>query len=144
MATRREQITARFTAALVGTTDAGQSVFRSREAVIRKQACPAIVCMPDNEQSQRAGDHTDRHQYTLAMNVFARGDPWDQLADRIAEQAHRVLLSDADLAALATDIRLVSTDYESEEADRTAGTLVARYLITYLARARDIALPPAP
>lgn len=142
MATLREQITARMVAALNGATSAGNSVYRSREASISRGMTPAIVCMPDGEQDQRLGQVVDRHEYVVKVAIFTRGDPWDQIADQIAEVAHRALLADAQLQALSTDIRKISTDYESEEADRTAGTLSARYRITYLSKASDIAAAP--
>lgn len=142
MATLREQILARALVALTGATSAGANVFRSRENSITRAITPAIVLMPDGEQDQRLGNFTDLHQFTINVAIFTRGDPWDQLADGIAEVAHRVLVNDAPLLALATDVRKVSTDYESEEADRTAGTLSARYRITYLSKAADIAAAP--
>ena len=142
MATLREQILARALVALTGTTSAGSNVYRSREASITRSLTPAIVLMPDGEQDQRFGNFTDKHEFTVNMAIFTRGDPWDQLADSIAEVAHRVLVNDAPLLALSTDVRKVSTDYESEEADRTAGTLSARYRITYLSKSADIAALP--
>jgi len=142
MTTLREQITARMVVALTGTTTAGANVYRSRESSISRGLTPCIVCMPDGEQSQRIGALTDRHEYVVNVAIFTRGDPWDQIADAIAEAAHRVLMADQPLQALATDIRKISTDYESEEADRTAGTLSARYRITYLSKASDIAAAP--
>lgn len=142
MATIREQITARMVVALLGATAAGSSVYRSRENSITRALVPAIVCMPDGEQDQRMGQFTDRHEYVVNVAIFTRGDPWDQIADAIADVAHRTLIADAPLQALATDIRKISTDYESEEADRTAGTLSARYRITYLSKSSDISAPP--
>jgi len=140
--TLREQITARAAAALTGATAAGSNVYRSREASIARGITPAIVCLPDGEQDTRVGSYTDKHDYTLNVAIFVRGDPWDQVADQVAEVAHRVLMSDAQLLALVVDVRKVSSDYEGEEADRTAGTLSARYRFTYLSKAGDISLAP--
>lgn len=141
MTTLREQITARITAALTGATAAGAHVYRSREASISRDLTPAIVVMPDSERDSSFG-MADRHEYIVNIAIFTRGDPWDFVADQVAELAHRVLMSDAQLQSLSTDIRKVSTDYESEEADRTAGTLSARYRIIYLTKASDIAAAP--
>ena len=142
MATLREQILARALVALTGTTSAGAHVYRSRENSISRDLTPAIVLMPDGESDQRVGAFADRHEFTINVAIFTRGDPWDQIADGIAEAAHRILVNDSGLLALATDVRKISTDYESEEADRTAGTLSARYIVTYLSRSADIALLP--
>lgn len=142
MATLREQILARALVVLTGTTPAGASVFRSRESSITRDMVPAIVLMPDGEQDQRMGGDTDRHEFTINVAIFTRGDPWDQMADGVAETVHRLLLGDPVLKAMSTEVRKTSTDYESEEADRTAGTLSARYRITYLSKAGDIAAVP--
>lgn len=142
MTSLREQILARIAAALTGTTPAGGNVFRSRETSIARGVSPAIVVMPDSEQDQRVGQATDRHELTIKVAIFVRGDPWDQLADAIATPAHQVLMADAPLAALVVDVRKNSTDFQAEEADRTAGTLSMYYQITYLTRAADISAAP--
>lgn len=142
MASLREQILARCQAALLNATPAGANVFRSREISINRAVSPSIVVMPDGESSTRKGQFADQHALLVKICIFVRGDPWDQLADPLAVAAHQVLMSDAPLAALAVDVRKVGTDFEAEEADRTAGTLTARYAITYLSSARDIAAAP--
>lgn len=142
MASLRELITARAAACLVGVTAAGNNVFRSREAAISRDITPAIVVMPVNEDVRRMGTFTDVHELTLAIEVFTRGDPWDSLADTTAEVLHKVLVADPVILSYQADIRRVSTDYESQEADRTAGVLSAIYQITYLAKAADVAANP--
>lgn len=142
MPSLRAQIMAQAVVALTGATDAGAHVYRSREVSIARELTPAIVVMPDGEQSQRMGDGVDRHEFLVVLAIFTRVDPWDAVADVVAEQAHRVVMADPTLLAMAIDIRKVSTDYEAEEADRTAGTLSARYRFTYLSRAGDIAAAP--
>lgn len=142
MSTLREQILASAVTALTGATAAGANVFRSREVALHRGVTPAIVVTPGGESDQRMGQHTDRHVLTVHLAIFVRGDPWDQLADAVAEPAHRTLVRAPGLLALATDIRKVSTDYQAEEADRTAGALVSHYEFTYLTRADDIAAAP--
>ena len=88
------------------------------------------------------GQATDRHELTVNVAIFVRGDPWDQLADAIATPAHQVLMTDAALAALVVDVRKVSSDFQAEEADRTAGTLSTHYHLTYLTKAADISAAP--
>ena len=142
MTTLREQITARVTSVLVGATPAGANVYRSRETSITRNLTPAIVVMPDSEQDERMGGFADKHQYTLAIEVFTRGDPWDTAADATAEALHKVMVADPQIRAFALDVRKISTEYESQEADRTAGTLTARYVITYITRSDDLAAQP--
>lgn len=138
----REQIIARAAAALMGATPAGANVFRSREVSLTREQMPAITVLFDGEQTTRMGQHTDRNEMTLKVAIFSRGDPWDQLAEPVDAEAHRVLFADAQLAALVSDIRRTGTEPESEEADRTAGTLSVRYQITFLTRAGDPSRAP--
>lgn len=142
MASLRELITARATVCLVGVTPAGSNVFRSREAAITRGMTPAIVVMPVDESMRRMGSYTDAHELKLAIEVFTRGDPWDQLADATAEIVHRVLVADPVIQSYQADVRRTTTDYESQEADRTAGVLTCLYTITYLAKAADVAANP--
>lgn len=143
MTTLREQITAQTVAALMNATPAGANVFRSREVSITREMTPAIVVMPESLQTSRMGQGTDRHELVLVLEVFARGDPWDSIADATAEVAHRVMMKDPTIRVYALDVRRVSADYEAQEADRTAGTLSARYAITFLTRSDDLASQPA-
>lgn len=142
MSTVRELITARTAACLVGVTPAGANVFRSREASITRALTPAIVVMPVDETVRRMGSFTDAHELTLAVEIFTRGDPWDSLADATAEVVHRVLVADPTIQSYQADVRRTQTNYESQEADRTAGVLTCLYAITYLAKAADVAANP--
>ena len=99
--------------------------------------------MPESLHTSRMSQKTDRHELILRLEIFVRGDPWDALADTVAEVAHRVMMKDPTIRVYALDVRRVSADYEAQEADRTAGTLSARYAITFLARSDDLASQPA-
>lgn len=143
MPAQREAILARVATLLVGATPAGSNVFRSREVAITKAMTPAITVLFDGEASSRVmGQHALKHEMTLLLAVFVRGDPWDQLATLVDEAAHRALMADAPLQALLADLLRLSSDPEAEEADRTAGTLNLRYRLTFLTSSADIALPP--
>ena len=135
----REQILARMAALLTGTTPAGANVFRSREVSITRAVSPAIVVMPDAEEDSAFSQLTDHHRLDVGVVIFTRGDPWDSLADPIALAAHQLICTDVTLRALAVgDIRKHSSLWNAEEADRTAGSLVMKYRITYLTQATDI------
>lgn len=137
MSTLRELIVARAEACLVGTTPAGANVFRSREVSITRDLTPAIVVMAGDESCRRLGSFTDVHELPLNVEIFTRGDPWDLLADPVAEVVHRVLVTDPVIQGYGADVRLTSKTPESQEADRTAGVLTCLYTITYLAKAAD-------
>lgn len=142
MSSRREQILARIQAALIGNTPAGANVFRARENAITRAMTPAITVLYDGQNTTRMGQATDKQEMRVKVAIFVRGDPWDQVMDPIDVAAHAVIMSDAPLAALAVDIRRDDDNPESEEADRTAGTLSVIYRVTYLNRAADIAAAP--
>ena len=142
MASLREQILARVAAALTSAAPGGATIFRSREASITKAQTPAITVLFAGETDTRMSAYVDKHLLRATLAIFVRGDPWDTLADGVAEPMHRVVMADAPLQALVLDIRKVESTPESEEADRTAGTLSCHYEITYLTRAGDIAAAP--
>jgi hypothetical protein len=142
VASLREQITTQVVQALQGVTPAGANVFRSREVSITRDMTPAIVVMPESVQTRRAGQTTDRHELILSVETFVRGDPWDSIAEATAEVAHRVLMKDPVLRGYIADIRRISADYQAQEADRTAGTLLARYAIVFMTRSDDLAIQP--
>ena len=132
---------ARIALALLGNTDAGANVTRSREVSITRAQAPAIVVMPGSNTLQRMATQVDRNHFTVRVEIFVRGDPWDSLAAPIDAAVHRLLMSDAALAVLLADLRRTNEDFESMEADRTAGTLTLTYVATWLASAADISQP---
>lgn len=137
-----EQIRARMAVALSGNTPAGASVFRAREVSITRAVCPAIVIMAEKEEDKPFSTEIDEHLVTVNLEVFVRGDVWESLADAIATPLHKILLTDAPLAALVTRIRKTSSVWEAQEADRTAGVLTLGYTVRYLSSATDISATP--
>lgn len=137
----RERVMARMVAALLGNTSAGANVTRSREISITRAQAPAIVVMPGSNSLQRMATQVDRNHFTVKVEIFTRGDPWDSLAAAVDTAVHKLLMGDAALAALLADLRRTNEDFESMEADRTAGTLTLTYVATWLASAADISQP---
>ena len=137
----RERVMARMVAALLGNTPAGANVTRSREVSISRAQSPAIVVMAASNSLQRMATQVDRNHFTVKVEIFTRGDPWDILAAPLDTAVHRVLMADALLAGLLADLRRTNEDFESMEADRTAGTLTLTYVATWLASAADISQP---
>lgn len=142
MASLREQLLTRVQAALVAAAPLGgvqaSAIFRSREVSLTRATSPAIVVMPVNADFTRLATAVDRVQCEFALEIFVRGDPWDSLADPIDVAAHATLMADAPLAALISDLRRTGETFEAQEADRTAGTLTARYRATFLTQAGAI------
>jgi hypothetical protein len=133
-----EQILVRMLAVLLNSTSAGTNVYRSLEVAITPDITPAIVIIPEEESDSVFSASADLHDYMVNVEISARGDPWDISANKVAGELHKVLMSDAQLAALVTRIRKTSSKWEGEEADKTAGVLSMKYRITYLTSANDI------
>jgi len=144
MSSIREQILERVFTLLAGATPAGGNVFRSREVSITRAVTPSIVLMPQTDPVERMGQFTDHHRLEFSLEIFVRGDPWDQLADPVWVAAHALLMSDAILGTLVADIRHLGCEFEGQEADRTAGTLTASYQAIYLTNAADVSVGPKP
>lgn len=143
MASFREQILARMQAALLaGSTGAGSNIFRDRETAITRAVSPAIVLMPQTEDAEEFGQAAQHLRFMVAVEIFVRGDPWSQLADPIAVAVQQIFMSDAPLAALVSRLRYRSATWNGEEADHTAGVLVASYEVHYLAKATDPSAAP--
>jgi hypothetical protein len=141
MASLREQVLARVAAALSAAAPGGAGVSRSREVSITRAQTPAIVVMARSNALNRMASRVDQNQFDLALEIFVRGDPWDSLADPVDLAAHAVLMTDAPLQLLVSDVRRTSEVFDSQEADQTAGVLTVHYRVTFLTLAADISKP---
>jgi hypothetical protein len=135
----REQAMARIAAALTAAAPGGAQVMRSRETAITRALSPAIVVMAGNTTTVRQATGADRNQFECLLEIFVRGDPWTTLADVVDVAMHPVIMTDATLATIVSDVRRTAESFESTEADRTAGALTVHYQLTYLTHALDIA-----
>ena len=139
---RREQILARIATLLTGATPAGANVFRARETSITRAVSPSIVVLYAGGKSVTRLQGVDRHEITVQLAIFVRGDPWDQLADAVDVPAHALVMGDATLTAMGVQLFREPDQVEAQEADRTAGTLVVPYRTVFLTRANDITAAP--
>lgn len=138
MSSLREQALSRIAAALLAAAPGGAVVFRDRETSITRSQSPAIVVMPKSNGLTRTASAVDKNQFELNLEIFVRGDPWSSLADPIDLAAHAVLMTDASLWTLVSDVRRISENFDSLEADRTSGTLTVCYRLTFQTNALDI------
>lgn len=141
MATLQEQILARLVAALTGTPGVA-SVGRSRKVGVDRDETPALIVRPEPTQDERMGQLADKHLFDALVIVHVRADPWDQAADPIVDAVHKTVMTDAQIKAIATDVRRVSCEPEDLEADATAGQYSLRYRFTYLTRADNLSAQP--
>jgi hypothetical protein len=134
MPSLREQILAAAQTALNAAAPGGALVFRSRETSITRDKTPAIVISPGANERTRQSDTLDKNSFIFKAEIFVRGDPWDQLADAVDVPMHVALMTNQSLSALCV-LRRTSEDFESVEADKTAGTLTATYRATFISSA---------
>jgi hypothetical protein len=134
MSSIREQILTTAHAALVSAAPGGAFVFRSRETSITREKTPAIVISPSGQETTPQSDTLDKNIFSFKVEVYVRGDPWDQFADAIDVPMHATLMSNAALKSLCV-LRRILSEFESVEADKTAGTLTATYRATFITSA---------
>ena len=115
-------------------------VFRSRELAIVRGEAPCIVVLLGAEETAALSDDVDDNRLTVDIEISVRGDPFDQLGDPVAVDVHRLLRSDAGLAALVAAVRRKGRSWEAEEADSTAGCLTMKYELRYLSDANDMTM----
>lgn len=134
MSSLREQVLTAVCAVLTSAAPGGASVFRSRETSITRDKTPAIVISPGANERTRQSDTLDKNSFIFKAEIFVRGDPWDQLADAVDVPMHAALMTDTGLSGMCV-LRRTLEDFESVEADKTAGTLTATYRATFISSA---------
>jgi hypothetical protein len=97
-----EQILARAAAALTGSTPAGARVFRDREIGLTRGDTPAIVISAKDEPAEPFGDFVDHNALEAEFQVYARGEPWETVADSVYAPMHAIVTTDAQLLALCS------------------------------------------
>lgn len=115
-------------------------VFRSRELAVQRDETPCIVVLLADEATVVFGEDVDDNRLIVDLEVSVRGDPFDQLADPIVVDAHRLLRADAGLRSIVTSVRRKERTWTAEEADATAGCVKLKYELRYLSDVNDMTL----
>lgn len=140
MSSIAEQVVTSMVAALVNQTPAQDRVFRSRAFALTHEEAPSIVIKPGSESCAAFGDSVDSNALLIAVSVYTRGDPADQLADPVVCATHNRLMRSRDLKNLITAIRRKDRDWDEAEADDTAGWVTLQYEVRYLCAADDLSV----
>lgn len=135
-----DQIADAIVLALAAVAGVEGRVFRSRELAIVRGETPCVVVLLGGEASTAFGDDVDDNRLTVDVEITTRGDPFDQLADPFVVDAHRLLVGDPGIRALATSVRRKECTWVAEEADATAGCVTMKYELRYLSAANDLTL----
>lgn len=133
-----EQITARVTELLSSVMGSACPVERSREDAISRAEAPFIIVAPVDEESEAFADGQDKTTFILALEITARGNPWDQAANAIADRAHAAILTDSQIAAMVARVRRNGAKWEGHEADLTAGVLTRHYRFVFVTPAGSL------
>jgi hypothetical protein len=143
--TRRETILTAIRTALVGTTQVGTRIYRSRVEPLARNESPAIVIEPVSDTAeQNTSLPTLDWSLTVQVAVIVRGTVPDQLADPIVEDLHSKLMADLSLGGVAIDVQPVSVNFEMVEADQPAGVISCSYLVRYRTSVDDLTTSACP
>jgi len=114
MSTRAEQIIDEFIDVLtLPTSVASGAVWRSRMRPIPEGAALAVVVR--RKQDVRLGDATlgrQQRQLAVTVEIYARGDEPDALADPLIESVMSRVMADRSLGGLCDDVEVDSVDPE--------------------------------
>lgn len=136
MSTVRELILEAALTALTGIT--GCKVERSRVVAIARAQLPVLVLRPEDEADQVFSDSDVRHELTISLECFVRGNIPDQIADPILQSAHSKLMADRTLGGKCEWIVPVGTKWEMDDADQASGMATMTYKIIYTTLSTDL------
>lgn len=131
---------------MVGHTDAGDRVFRTRVLPARRLKLPSISVYTLSESVNPDGRLTAPREDTrildLTIEAWVRSstskydEPVDDIMDSISLQIERSVMVDPQLGGIASDLYLRSTDTEVVEiGDRMMGLVVMTFGVEYCALA---------
>lgn len=136
MSTIRETIMAAVVTALGGIT--GCPVERSRVAAISRAQTPFLVVRLIDEADQQFSDTDTRHDLTIALELFVRGEIPDQIADPYIQSAHAKLMADPTLGGKCHWIISDGTKWEMDDADHASAMITLSYKIIYTSIFTDL------
>lgn len=126
----RELIVQNFVTALTGAVPAGQ-IHRSRLTAIQRSESPAIVVQARREDHEVLRSGGSNRLLTIGMEIIARGDAPDSVADATVSVAHQRVMADPTRSGKALDTSEISTEWEIAEADLDAVIVTVIYQILY-------------
>lgn len=137
MAHRRQLIREAIKAALLGETDAGDRVYETRKAPVKRLDLPAIAVYTLSESVSQDSRATSPRELKREMNVaieavVKEGENADDAMDDLALQIERVMHADPTFGGVCGDSMLVETSMDlSELGDQPVGIVILTYAVTY-------------
>ena len=140
MPSRREQILAYAAAALAGTVQVGNRIYRSRVEAFTRDEAPAVVIEPGMDRAQEFSSCKLDWTLELLIAVYTRGQIPDQLADPIVVDLHSKIMADRSMGGLVIDIVPAQQDPQRDKADLTSLWTVLTYKVRYRTDQQDLTL----
>ena len=132
MTTRREHILATIATSLVGTTNVGTRIYRSRVEPLARAESPAIVVEPLADQCTITNSHCKIDwSLTIRVAVIVRGIIPDQQADPIVESMHAKVMADQSVGGYAISIEPRNVQFDMINADQPGGVIACDYEVRY-------------
>lgn len=133
MSSKRERIIQAAATALIGTTDVGTRIWRSRLEAFQRSEAPALIIEPgpDEASSPAASNCHIDWTFTLVVLVYTRGHQPEQVADPIVLDVHARIMSDRSLGGLSMDLWPIAVEPTFEKADTPALWTVMTYRVRY-------------
>lgn len=132
MTTRRESILTALATALASVSGVNGRVYRSRVEPIARNESPAVIIEPTQDQAD-VPDVIGRINWrmTVRVTVYVRANVPDQAADPIVQSLYALVLADPTVGGRALDVKPVSVNFESLEADVPAGIVTSDFEVLY-------------
>lgn len=110
----------------------GATTFRSRAAAVALPEGIAIIIKPKEELVAYLANPVAKREFMVEIEIIARGDVPEQVADPVRVAMHAALMADPTLGGLSLRIVEQDTIWTVEEADQTAMSAISRYKIIFL------------
>ena len=124
----------------------GAGVYRSPTVALTRAQCPALVVFPESEAIKERSNTLVTRELLIRVVALAREappDPPEVLVDQLITAAHAAFFSpDTTLGGLALAVHEVGSEWDIEDADATAVSIAARYLVTYRTARNDLTVNP--
>ena len=120
----------------------GAGVYRSPTVALIRDQCPALVVFPESEAIKERSNTLVTRELLIRVVALARGtptDPTESYVDQLVSSAHAAFFSpDTTLGGLAIAIHDAGSEWDIEDADATAVSMITRYLVTYRTSRNDL------
>lgn len=106
-------------------------VFRSRPIAFQREDLPAIVILPDTDDSKRFSARQITVSLHFEVRFYLRGDDWETTVAPLDQAVHQALTISRAMESCTSEVTRTGTRWITDNADGTAGELIVRYTAIY-------------